>query len=248
MNQRYFITLSYDGSRFHGWQVQPNGESVQSTLQRCLSTLLRAQIEITGAGRTDAGVHARQMVAHFDYEAPLDCGQLTYRLNRILPQDIAIRGIRPVDERLHARFSATSRTYHYYVHLAKSPFLRQTSLLMPYQLDFEKMNEAAETLLQVKDFGAFCKAGADVKTTLCDVTMARWIRLEDSDVERWCFVITANRFLRNMVRAVVGTLFDVGRGRLSVDDFRQVVASGSRSEAGESVPAHALFLWEITYQ
>lgn len=245
--QRYFIYLCYDGTRYHGWQVQPNGISVQEELQSCLSTLLRRPVEITGAGRTDAGVHARQMVAHFDAGDVFDETQLAYRLNRMLPRDIAVSRIEKVADGLHARFSATSRTYHYFIHIGRDPFLRHYSLEMPYQLDFARMNEAARLLLEVKDFGAFCKAGADVKTTLCDVTKAQWELMEDGDVKRWRFVITANRFLRNMVRAVVGTLVDVGRGKISQEEFRQIVVSGSRSNAGESMPGHALFLWDIKY-
>jgi tRNA pseudouridine38-40 synthase len=194
MKQRYFIYLSYDGTCYHGWQIQPNGVSVQDVLQRCLSVLLRQPIEITGAGRTDAGVHARLMVAHFDFEGTLDTAQLAYKVNRMLPRDIAVSKIEAVDNELHARFSALSRTYHYYIHVDRNPFLRHYSLEMPYKLDFQKMNEAARLLLDVKDFGAFCKVGADVKTTLCDVTRAEWVRLEDEDTERWCFIITANRF------------------------------------------------------
>ncbi len=245
--QRYFIYLCYDGTRYHGWQVQPNGISVQEELQSCLSTLLRRPVEITGAGRTDAGVHARQMVAHFDAGDVFDEAQLAYRLNRMLPRDIAVSRIEKVADGLHARFSATLRTYHYFIHIGRDPFLRHYSLEMPYQLDFARMNEAARLLLEVKDFGAFCKAGADVKTTLCDVTKAQWELMEDGDVKRWRFVITANRFLRNMVRAVVGTLVDVGRGKISQEEFRQIVVSGSRSNAGESMPGHALFLWDIKY-
>lgn len=247
MMQRYFIYLCYDGTRYHGWQVQPNGISVQEELQSCLSTLLRRPVEITGAGRTDAGVHARQMVAHFDAGDVFDEAQLAYRLNRMLPRDIAVSRIEKVADGLHARFSATLRTYHYFIHIGRDPFLRHYSLEMPYQLDFARMNEAARLLLEVKDFGAFCKAGADVKTTLCDVTKAQWELMEDGDVKRWRFVITANRFLRNMVRAVVGTLVDVGRGKISQEEFRQIVVSGSRSNAGESMPGNALFLWDIQY-
>lgn len=245
MKSRYFIYLSFDGTAYHGWQIQPNGVSVQQVLQECLSTLLRQPIEIVGAGRTDAGVHARTMVAHFDYEGDIDACQLAYKLNRMLPRDIAISHIEPVEGSLHARFSATKRTYHYYIHTHRNPFLRQFSLEMPYQLDFEAMNNAAQSLLSVKDFGAFCKAGADVKTTLCDLMKAQWIQMNEEG--RWYFEITANRFLRNMVRAVVGTLVEVGRGRMSQEEFVKVVASGSRKNAGESMPGHALFLWDIEY-
>ena len=241
---RYFVTLNYDGTRFHGWQVQPNGISVQGELQRCLSLLLRQEVTVTGAGRTDAGVHARMMVAHFDVEQSLDCHQLAYKLNKLLPQDIAIQDIQPVADDLHARFSATARTYHYFLHTVKDPFLRHYSCELHYPLDFELMNQAARMLLSYDDFGAFCKSHADVKTTLCHVTQAEW---RSAGTGRWMFVITANRFLRNMVRAVVGTLVEVGRGRLSLDDFRRVVEGKRRTEAGESMPAHALFLEKIEY-
>ena len=243
---RFFITLSYDGTRYHGWQVQPNGPSVQEKLQWALSTILRQEdILVTGAGRTDAGVHARMMVAHFDVETMnFDLTDLTYKLNRLLPQDIAIQAIQPVSDEMHARFSAFARTYHYYIHTVKDPFRRAYSCELHYPLDFLLMNEAAAVLMEYEDFGAFCKAHADVKTTLCHVTAAQWHQTSPSS---WYFEITANRFLRNMVRAVVGTLIDVGRGRLSIDDFRKVIEGKRRTEAGESMPANALFLENITY-
>jgi tRNA pseudouridine38-40 synthase len=242
---RFFITLSYDGTRYHGWQVQPNGPSVQEKLQWALSTILRQDIQVTGAGRTDAGVHARMMVAHFDVETmDYELQDLTYKLNRLLPQDIAIQKMEPVSDEMHARFSATSRTYHYYIHTVKDPFLRAYSCELHYPLDFQLMNEAAAILMTYEDFGAFCKAHADVKTTLCHITTAQWHQTSPSS---WYFEITANRFLRNMVRAVVGTLIDVGRGRLSLDDFRKVVEGKRRTEAGESMPANALFLEEVKY-
>ena len=238
--QRYFITLSYDGTAYHGWQIQPNGISVQEVLEHALSTILRESIAITGAGRTDAGVHGRMMVAHFDTELSFDCAQLVYKVNRLLPRDVSVSRIEPVCEDLHARFSATSRTYHYYVHTGKQPFSRQYSCELHYSLDFDKMNEAAAYLIGEKDFKCFCKTGADVKTTICNLTEARWIPINDEfalttddTVKNWCFVITANRFLRNMVRAVVGTLVEVGRGRLSLDEFKKI--------------GNALFLWEVKY-
>lgn len=240
---RYFITFSYDGGRYHGWQIQPNGNSVQEELQHALSTLLRSDIIVTGAGRTDAGVHARMMVAHFDFP-DVDSQQLAYKLNRLLPRDIAVQKVEPVAEDLHARFSATSRTYRYYIHTHKDPFLRDRSCEIHYPLDFAIMNTAGRILCEYEDFGAFCKAHADVKTTICHVTRAEWVQTSPSE---WYFVITANRFLRNMVRAVVGTLIDVGRGRLSLDEFRHVVEGKRRTEAGESMPAHALFLEDISY-
>ena len=241
---RFFITLSYDGTRFHGWQIQPNGISVQGELQRGLSLLLRQEIIVTGAGRTDAGVHASMMVAHFDYVGELDCRQLAYKLNKLLPQDIAVQKVEQVSDDLHARFSATSRTYYYHIHTEKSPFERHYSCELHYPLDFDKMNEAARILMEYEDFGAFCKSHADVKTTLCHVTKAEW---HQTSSFTWYFEITANRFLRNMVRAVVGTLIEVGRGRMTLDEFRTVIEGKRRTEAGESMPGNALFLVNITY-
>ena len=241
---RFFVTFSYDGTQYHGWQIQPNGVSVQEKLQWALSTLLREDISVTGAGRTDAGVHARMMVAHFDASSDIDCRQLAYKLNRLLPQDISVAKVEPVGEDMHARFSATSRMYRYYIHTRKNPFLRAYSCEMHYELDFASMNEAAQLLLAYEDFGAFCKSGADVKTTLCQVTKAEWVQ---TSATTWYFEIRANRFLRNMVRAVVGTLIDVGRGRLSLEDFRKVIEGKKRTDAGESMPGHALFLEEVLY-
>ena len=242
---RYFVTLSYDGTRYHGWQIQPNGDSVQARLQEALSTLLRAPVSVTGAGRTDTGVHARMMVAHFDSEGePLDGQQLAYKLNRLLPYDIAVSKVEPVNDDMHARFSATSRMYRYFIHTVKNPFLRAYSCEIHYPLDFAKMNEAADILKTYEDFGAFCKSGADVKTTLCKVTKAAWVQTSPTT---WYFEIRANRFLRNMVRAVVGTLIEVGRGRLSLDDFKKVIEGKQRSDAGESMPGNALFLEDIVY-
>jgi len=251
---RYFITFNYDGGRYHGWQIQPNGVSVQEKLEWALSTLLREQISVTGAGRTDAGVHARMMVAHFDLpsnckfdgteEGDINCQQLAYKLNRLLPQDIAVQKVEVVSDEMHARFSAKWRTYHYYIHTCKDPFLRTYSCEIHYPLDFAKMNEAGRLLMGYDDFGAFCKSGADVKTTLCTVTKAEWVQTSDTT---WYFEITANRFLRNMVRAVVGTLIDVGRGRLSLEDFCKVIEGKKRTEAGESMPGNALFLEKIEY-
>ena len=242
---RYFVTLSYDGTRYHGWQIQPNGVSVQERLQEALSTLLREPIAVTGAGRTDAGVHARKMVAHFDWKGDaIDGQQLAYKLNRLLPYDIAVSKVEMVSEDMHARFSATSRMYRYYIHTTKDPFQRVYSCEIHYPLDFAKMNDAAQILMTYEDFGAFCKSGADVKTTLCQVTKAEWVQTSPTT---WYFEIRANRFLRNMVRAVVGTLIEVGRGRLSLDDFKKVIEGKQRSDAGESMPGNALFLEDIVY-
>lgn len=252
--QRYFITLTYDGTAYHGWQVQPNGVSVQEVLEKALTTLLRTSTSVVGAGRTDAGVHGRMMVAHFDFDQNIDCLQLVYKLNRLLPRDVSVSKVEPVEGNMHARFSAKWRTYHYYIHTTKQPFARQYSCQIHYPLDFDLMNEAAKYLLGEKDFKCFCKSGADVKTTFCNVKEARWVPCADErvltdgeNIENWYFVITANRFLRNMVRAVVGTLIEVGRHRMPLDNFKKIVDSGSRSDAGESMAGNALFLWDIQY-
>ena len=241
---RYFITFTYDGTRYHGWQIQPNGDSVQERLEWALSTLLRREVNVTGAGRTDAGVHARVMVAHFDFDEAIDCQQLCYKLNRLLHFDIAVQEVKQVSDDMHARFSATSRTYHYYIHTKKDPFRRAYSCEIHYPLDFALMNEAGKILTTYEDFGAFCKSHTDVKTTICHVTEARWVQTSET---AWYFRITANRFLRNMVRAVVGTLIDVGRGKLSIEEFRKVIEGKRRTEAGESMPGNALFLEDVRY-
>ncbi len=239
---RYFIYLSYDGARYHGWQIQPNGSSVQEVLGKALSTLLHESIEVTGAGRTDAGVNASLMVAHFDTEHTAD-NQLAYRLNKFLPQDIAIHKIVPVKPEAHARFSATSRTYHYYVITTKTPFEPYT-YRFPQPLDFDKMNEAAKALFDYIDFTSFSKLHTDVKTNNCRIMAAQW---EQVSPIKWKFTITADRFLRNMVRAIVGTLLDVGRGVLTLEQFREIIEKKDRCSAGMSVPGNALFLADITY-
>lgn len=241
---RYFIHFSYDGTNYHGWQIQPNGITVQGELQHALSVLLRADTPVTGAGRTDTGVHARNMVAHFDTEASIDGGQLVYKLNRLLPRDIAVSRIVEVADDMHARFSATRRTYRYYVCTKKDPFSRNYYWHTHFNLDFELMNTAADVLKEYDDFGAFCKSHSDVKTTLCTIYEAQWHRQADGS---WYFEITANRFLRNMVRAVVGTLVEVGRHRMSLEEFRRVIEGKKRTDAGESMPGHALFLESVEY-
>ena len=241
---RYFITLSYDGTNYHGWQIQPNGCSVQEALARALSTLLREDIPIVGAGRTDAGVHAQKMVAHFDFSQTVDCAQLTDKLNRLLPCDIAVQQVCAVHSEAHARFSATSRTYHYYISTAKNPFNRHRAMRLFHAPDFDKMNEAARHLFDYIDFTSFSKLHTDVATNNCSIMQAYWEQVGDDE---WRFVIQADRFLRNMVRAVVGTLLEVGRGKMSVDEFCRVIECKNRCSAGTSVPAHALFLVDVTY-
>lgn len=239
------MTLSYDGTAYHGWQIQPHSTSVQEQIQSALSTLLQQPMEIVGAGRTDTGVHASCMVAHFDLDGePLDCKQTVYRLNRILPRDIAISKIEPVADDMHARFSATSRTYHYFVHTAKNPFHRHYSWQVYGTPDFNLMNEAAKIIMEYRDFTSFSKVNTDTKTNDCTITEAHWDRVGQ---DQWMFTITANRFLRNMVRAIVGTLVEVGRGKMSIAQLRKVIEAKDRCKAGDSVPGNALFLVDVKY-
>lgn len=242
---RYFMQLSYRGAPFHGWQSQPGEVTVQSVLEDALSMILRRPMKITGAGRTDAGVNARMMVAHFDAEPSLsDPDGLVRKLNAVVGKDIAVHKIWEVAPDSHARFDAVSRTYHYYAVTEKTPFFYPLSWKAPATLDFEAMNRAAEILLETSDFTSFSKLHTDVKTNICRVTYARWERLGDHE---WVFVITADRFLRNMVRAVVGTLVEVGRGKMSIERFREVIDRRDRCAAGTSMPGEALFLWEVKY-
>ena len=241
---RYFITFSYDGTAYHGWQIQPHSVSVQEEIQKALSTLLRRPMEVVGAGRTDTGVHARKMFAHFDSEYELECPQLVYKLNKLLPRDIAVQQVERVADDMHARFSAKSRTYHYYVHLDKNPFLRSYSWQVYGNPDFELMNRAAAVLMEYTDFTSFSKVNTDTKTNDCTITEAHWDMVADG---QWRFTITANRFLRNMVRAIVGTLIEVGRGRMTIEQLRNVVDAKDRCRAGDSVPGNALFLVDVKY-
>ena len=243
---RYFIEIAYDGTPYHGWQRQPNAVTVQEVLEKALTTLLRRDIQVTGAGRTDAGVHARQLFAHFDLDKLFDapaCGQLTFRLNRLLPQSIAVKSVFQVDEEAHARFDATSRSYEYWLTPKKNPFLVDRALLVQWQLDFEAMNHAAEILLGRKDFKCFSRSKTDVKTYLCKITEAQWKQVDGSYV----FRVSADRFLRNMVRAIVGTLIEIGQGKKPVSEMQVIISARERSQAGASVPAHGLYLMDITY-
>lgn len=238
---RYFIEFAYKGTAYHGSQVQPNGITVQSVLQDAFFTILRTPVALTFAGRTDAGVHAEQMFAHFDLD---DTPPTAERLNRLLPDDIAVRRIFPVADDMHARFSALSRTYEYRIATTKSPFTRDIRTFVPSPLDYEAMNEAARLLLGTHDFASFCKVHTDVKTTVCTITQAYWRH----DAEGAVFTVTADRFLRNMVRAVVGTLFEIGRHKCSPDDLSAVIASLSRQAAGQSAPPQGLFLTAVQYE
>ena len=242
---RFFIYLSYDGARYHGWQRQPNGLSVQQVLEEALSTILRQPIEVVGAGRTDAGVNASMMVAHMDVPLCSDTvAAQKDRLNRLLPPDIAVQRIVPVRDDAHARFSATSRTYHYYITFDKSPFLRHYAWRCPFPLDIERMNEAASHLFDYTDFTSFSKLHTDVKTNNCRIMKAEWLQQANGT---WMFEVQADRFLRNMVRAIVGTLVDVGRGRMTVQQFCDIIERKDRCAAGQSMPGNALFLADICY-
>ena len=241
---RYFLELSYSGKAYRGWQIQPGDPSVQRTLQDGLSVLLGAKTEVVGAGRTDTGVHASHYVAHFDSLRPLDDPfRFCYHLNAVLPGDVAVSCVRRVRDDAHARFDALSREYRYYITTKKDPFRTDTALRWTLPLDMERMNEAAVLLLDTRDFTSFGKLHSNNKTNICRVDRAEWCRRGDLLV----FTIEADRFLRNMVRAVVGTLLDVGRGKLDVEGFRSVIEGRDRSLAGGSAPAHGLFLSGIRY-
>ncbi|MFZ6052159.1 tRNA pseudouridine(38-40) synthase TruA [Halocola ammonii] len=244
--QRYFVKLAYDGTNYSGWQRQENAVSVQQTLEKCLSVILREEIKMMGCGRTDTGVHASKFYAHFDVAEKLnELGKIVFKLNRFLPPDIAIHEIIEVGENDHTRFDAVEREYQYFVHFQKNPFFTKTSYLSFRDLDLEKMNEAAELLIKESDFSAFCKAGSQNKSTICDVKVAVWKWIEEE--QGIVFTIRANRFLRNMVRAVVGTLFEVGMGNLTVEDFQKIIESKDRRRAGSSAPARGLFLTDVVY-
>lgn len=244
------MRLSYRGEPFHGWQTQPGAVTVQQTVEEALSRALRRPVPIVGAGRTDAGVNARLMVAHFDTPGPLGMEpvRLVGALNAMTGRDIAIHSVEEVAPDLHARFSATSRTYHYYALPGISAFLYPLCWKAPANLDYEAMNRAAALLLETEDFTSFAKLHSDAKTNICHVTRAEWVTWHTFEgTEGHVFIITADRFLRNMVRAVVGTLVEVGRGKLTLDGFARVIARRDRCAAGTSMPPQALYLWDVTY-
>lgn len=244
MAHRYFIQLSYNGSRFCGWQIQPNGESVQQLVTNVLQIQLRQTISLTGAGRTDTGVHASFFVAHFDTDEPVaNTNQLFMKMNSMLPFNIQVQKVFEVSTEMHARFSALSRTYHYFISRGKEPFLHDFVAFVPHDLDEQKMNDAANCLYGYTDFTSFSKLHTDVKTNNCKIEKAEWRRNGDILV----FEITADRFLRNMVRAIVGTMIDVGKGKISLAQFRQIVEAKDRGKAGASALAKGLFLTDIQY-
>ena len=241
---RYFIDISYNGKYYHGWQIQPNAISVQEVLENALSRLLSNKIKVTGAGRTDAGVHAKQLLVHFNCDLDFDNENLTKRLNAFLPDDIYVKSIVEVKTDAHARFNANFRSYEYQIWLGKNPFLiNSTWQIHNKKLDVDKMNEAAHKLLTFTNFKCFSKSKSDVYTYDCNITEAKWILNENL----LTFHITANRFLRNMVRAIVGTLYDVGIEKITLPEFIAIIESQDRTKAGISVPAKGLFLTKITY-
>lgn len=239
---RFFIELSYNGKAYHGWQIQPNAITVQAVLENALSTLLKTEILVVGAGRTDAGVHAKQLYAHFDYHQELPENFL-FKCNAFLPKDIAVEDIFKVKDEAHARFDALSRTYHYRISTTKNVFNNDYAYALQRTLDLETMRKACNILLQYNDFQCFSKVNTDVKTYHCKLTQAEWNVNENELV----FVITADRFLRNMVRAIVGTLVNIGLGKMDVEQLHDVLKSKDRSEAGFSVPAHGLYLVNVLY-
>ncbi len=241
---RYFLDISFNGKNYHGWQTQPNATSVQETVTKALATITRAKINLVGAGRTDAGVHALQLFAHFDSAEKLNEKEIQQKLNAFLPDDIVINSLFLVADNLHARFDAMSRSYEYRIWLGRNPFLLDTTWQIYHrQLDINKMNEAAAVLLKYTNFRCFSKSKTDVKTYNCTITEATWV-LEGSSLT---FYITANRFLRNMVRAIVGTLLDVGLGKTTTKDVIAIIESEDRSKAGTSVPPQGLFLSRVVY-
>ena len=241
--QRYFIQLAYNGSNYHGWQVQPNAITVQEVLSKAVSVLTRKETEVIGAGRTDTGVHASFFVAHFESSEPIDHDYLCRKLGVFLPTDISVQTIFPVDSEMHARFSALSRTYHYFISNNKEPFRKEFVAYCPYPLDIDSMNKAARLLFNYIDFTSFSKLHTDVKTNNCKIMKAEW-REENGLL---VFEIKADRFLRNMVRAIVGSLVDVGRGKSTVEGFKAIIEAKNRCQAGTSVPANGLFLTNIEY-
>lgn len=245
MFRRYFIVLQYNGKNYHGWQIQPNGPTVQAELNGKLSILLKEKIETIGAGRTDTGVHAKYFVAHFDCKQDINkfLENLTFKLNGFLPGDIRIIKIIPVNQNAHARFDAISRSYQYFISTVKSVFSADYSWQLSADIDVDLMNMGAELLMDYKDFSSFSKTGTTVKTNLCSVTAALWHKEDDMLI----FTITSDRFLRNMVRAIVGTMVDLGKKKIDIMKFRQIIEAGDRSMAGESAPAQGLFLWNIKY-
>jgi tRNA pseudouridine38-40 synthase len=241
---RYFLEISYDGTAYHGWQVQPNGISIQQAIEEKLAVLFKQPIQITGSGRTDAGVHAMRQYAHFDCEQlPCTKDELAYKLNRMLPIDISVRDVYKVTDTAHARFDATLRSYHYHISFVKDPFRYKYRYSLWQPLNVPLMQEAAKMLFNYQDFASFCKYNHDAKTTLCKIQKAEWVESPG----QLNFIISSDRFLRNMVRAIVGTMVELGNGKISLEDFKQVIEAKDRQAAGFSSPAAGLFLAEVHY-
>lgn len=250
---RYFIKLAYNGTFYHGWQIQPNAPSVQETLNKAFSVILNSEINLMGAGRTDTGVHAKEMYAHFDFEIPFDIVSLIHKLNSYLPKDIVIYDIIIVPDEAHTRFDAAKRTYEYHINTFKDAFLQEQSWYFHQKLDLDLMNEAAALLLKHTNFQCFSKVNTDVNTFDCTIFEAYWtrVRTEQNGAKKenykLIFTISANRFLRNMVRSIVGTLINIGLHKISLHDFEMIIESKNREKAGFSVPAHGLYLTKIEY-
>jgi tRNA pseudouridine38-40 synthase len=240
---RYFVEFAYNGTHYHGWQYQPNAISVQETLNKVFSTLLQQEIDIMGAGRTDAGVHAKQMYGHFDCDTTIDSSTFIHKANSFLPKDIVIFKLIPVHDEAHARFDATSRTYNYYIATYKNVFNTELAWHFHQKLDVNAMNKAAALLLNYTDFKCFSKSNTEVNTFNCKITEVFWSQEKDT----LTLTITADRFLRNMVRAIVGTLVNIGLHKISETDFIQIIEDRNREKAGFSVPAHGLYLTKIEY-
>ncbi len=240
---RFFINLAYNGSAYHGWQIQPNATSVQQILEDKLQIALQETISVVGAGRTDAGVHAKQLYAHFDTEQTLNLQEFAFKVNKLLPKDIAVNAVEKVPPNAHARFDASARTYKYFINTAKNPFTTDFAYYKKNALDVAAMNQAAKILLDYKDFKCFSKSRTDVKTYNCSIQFAQW----EKHGTQLVFCIKADRFLRNMVRAIVGTLLQVGEKKLAPADMHKIIKSRDRGKAGTSVAAKGLFLWEIEY-
>lgn len=241
---KYYIELRYFGKKYHGWQIQPNANTIQGELNSALSKLQQEEIETIGAGRTDTGVHANYFVAHFETINRIpDVDKIVYNLNGILSPDITVSKIKLVPNEYHARFDAVSRTYKYFISKQKSPFKQDTSHLIYGNLQVSKMNEAAKLLFNYKDFTSFSKLHTDVKTNNCTIKLANW-QMTDSQL---IFTIKADRFLRNMVRSIVGTMIEIGFGKMTLDEFKAIIEAKDRGEAGPSAPAKGLFLWDIEY-
>ncbi|MGB0887851.1 MAG: tRNA pseudouridine(38-40) synthase TruA [Vicingaceae bacterium] len=240
---RFFIEIKYDGTNYHGWQIQNNAISVQEEINKAFSTILQEKIEVVGAGRTDTGVHAQQLFAHIDLAKEFDINKTLFKVNKFLPEDISCTSITKVIDEAHARFSATARTYEYWITPKKNPFLHNKAYYLPYSLNLDLMNDAAQELLNHTDFSCFSRSKTDTFTNDCNITFANWEQKDNIII----FTITANRFLRNMVRAIVGTLLEIGQQKMQLAELTAIIESKNRSNAGTSAPAHGLYLTEVKY-